>query len=52
MKWAKEILDVMQNSVATGKGAIGVDGKLYDMAHDKLARAILQRSAAIAASLK
>lgn len=51
VRWAKDILEVMRNAVAGGKGAFGLNGMLVDMAHEKLANAILRRASAISASL-
>jgi len=47
VEWAERILEVMSDAVARGKGAIGRNGAVVDMAHVRLARAILQRASAI-----
>ena len=46
--WAERIAEAIAQAAAEGKGAVGVDGKLVDMAHEKLAHAILQRARAVA----
>jgi malyl-CoA/(S)-citramalyl-CoA lyase len=45
--WARQLLQDLDGSVADGRGAFGRDGKLLDMAHEKLARALLERVDAI-----
>mgnify|MGYP002651743442 CR=1 FL=1 len=42
---AREIDDALRRSTEAGKGAVGHDGMLVDMAHAKLARNILERAA-------
>jgi malyl-CoA/(S)-citramalyl-CoA lyase len=44
--WAEKLERAIDQAEAEGKGAIGVDGVLVDMAHQKLARFLLQRARA------
>lgn len=43
--WANQILRAMEGALAAGRGAVGMDGVLFDLAHVKLAHAILERAA-------
>mgnify|MGYP001206615050 CR=1 FL=1 len=47
--WARAVNAAIRQANAEGKGAIGIDGVLVDMAHAKQADAILRRAADIAA---
>jgi malyl-CoA/(S)-citramalyl-CoA lyase len=42
--WAQKLETAIGDAEAAGKGAIGIDGVLVDMAHQKLARFLLQRA--------
>ena len=44
--WGHKLEAAIDQAEAEGKGAIGVDGVLVDMAHQKLARFLLQRARA------
>lgn len=43
--WAERVLEAIARANAEGRGALALDGKLIDMAHEKIARTILQRAA-------
>ena len=47
--WARDILATIRESVRTGHGALQVRGMLVDLAHEKLARTILERAALVGA---
>ena len=47
--WARHILGIIRESVHTGQGALQVHGMLVDLAHEKLARTILERAALVGA---
>jgi len=42
--WAKRVLEAIAQANADGRGALALDGKLIDMAHEKIARTILARA--------
>jgi malyl-CoA/(S)-citramalyl-CoA lyase len=46
--WAKRVLEAIAQANADGKGALALDGVLVDMAHEKIARVILERMARLA----
>jgi malyl-CoA/(S)-citramalyl-CoA lyase len=46
--WARKIVTALESSNLAGKGAVGVDNVLVDMAHAKIARHILDRAAVLA----
>jgi malyl-CoA/(S)-citramalyl-CoA lyase len=46
VEWARQTLVAMESALASGRGAVGRDGVLLDLAHVKLARSILQRAEA------
>lgn len=46
--WARRIVEAIGRANAEGKGAVGIDGMLVDMAHAKQADAILERARAVA----
>jgi malyl-CoA/(S)-citramalyl-CoA lyase len=45
--WAQRTLELMGDTAAQGKGAVGQHGAVIDMAHARLARIILQRASAL-----
>jgi malyl-CoA/(S)-citramalyl-CoA lyase len=45
--WAEQVLAVLDRTTGAGRGAAAVDGVLVDMAHRRLARAILDEAALI-----
>jgi malyl-CoA/(S)-citramalyl-CoA lyase len=45
--WARALLDDLGESVEGGRAAFGRDGRLIDLAHEKQARSILERSEAV-----
>jgi malyl-CoA/(S)-citramalyl-CoA lyase len=45
--WARKVEDAVRRANADGKGAIGMDGVLVDMAHARQADAMLRRAEAI-----
>jgi malyl-CoA/(S)-citramalyl-CoA lyase len=47
LDWAAHTADLLAQSAREGQGAIGAGGVLIDMAHQKLADAIVQRQALI-----
>ena len=47
LAWAARIRAVMEKTTAAGQGAVGADGVLVDMAHLKMADALVQRQALI-----
>jgi malyl-CoA/(S)-citramalyl-CoA lyase len=47
LAWAARINAVMEKTTAAGQGAVGADGVLVDMAHLKMADAIVERQALI-----
>jgi malyl-CoA/(S)-citramalyl-CoA lyase len=44
IEWAEQTVRLMADAVAQGKGAVGRNGAIVDMAHVRLARTILQRA--------
>jgi malyl-CoA/(S)-citramalyl-CoA lyase len=50
LAWAKRISAVMAETTRAGQGAVGADGVLVDMAHLKMADALVQRQALIDAT--
>lgn len=46
--WARRATEAMRRATAEGRGATGVNGELFDMAHVKLAENIMRRANAIA----
>jgi malyl-CoA/(S)-citramalyl-CoA lyase len=44
--WARQILEAIENANAEGKGAFGLEGVLVDMAHEKMARNVIERAKA------
>ena len=48
ISWAKNISERMKAAESDGRGAIGVDGVLIDLAHVKLADRIMRRAAMVA----
>jgi malyl-CoA/(S)-citramalyl-CoA lyase len=46
--WAHRAIDAMRKATSEGRGAAGVNGELFDLAHLKLAENILRRANAIA----
>ncbi|MFT3799999.1 MAG: CoA ester lyase [Burkholderiaceae bacterium] len=47
LDWARRIASAIETSTRNGHGAFAVDGVLIDLAHAKLARAMLERQALI-----
>ena len=47
--WARDILLIVRESVDAGRAALQVRGTLVDLAHEKLARTILDRAALVRA---
>jgi malyl-CoA/(S)-citramalyl-CoA lyase len=45
VRWAEEILTTLRSSHEAGNGAVQLRGMVVDLAHEKLARAILSRAA-------
>lgn len=43
--WAERVLEALERANAEGRGALSLDGSLIDMAHEKIAHAILARAA-------
>jgi malyl-CoA/(S)-citramalyl-CoA lyase len=50
VEWAKRILEVMSDALQKGEGAIGRNGAVVDMAHIRLARAILERASVLSSA--
>jgi malyl-CoA/(S)-citramalyl-CoA lyase len=44
VEWAERTLQLMSDATAQGKGAVGHNGSIVDMAHTRLAQAILERA--------
>jgi malyl-CoA/(S)-citramalyl-CoA lyase len=44
VQWAHDLLAALRGAMADGQGAIGLKGVMIDMAHEKLAQAILERA--------
>jgi malyl-CoA/(S)-citramalyl-CoA lyase len=42
--WARSVLQALEPALASGNGAIGLNGQLLDMAHAKLAAKIVERA--------
>jgi malyl-CoA/(S)-citramalyl-CoA lyase len=49
VNWARRIVDALEASNREGRGAVGVDNILVDMAHYKVASRIITRAKVIAA---
>lgn len=47
VEWAHRAIEAMRKATSEGRGAAGVNGELFDMAHVKLAENILRRADAI-----
>ena len=47
LAWAARVTSLMEQSTRAGQGAIGADGVLVDMAHLKMADALVQRQALV-----
>ena len=50
VEWAERILEAMRGAVASGKGAVGHNGMVVDMAHARLAEIILERASIVRSS--
>ena len=47
LAWAARVTSLMEQSTRAGQGAVGADGVLVDMAHLKMADALVQRQALV-----
>lgn len=47
LEWAARTTELLERSAGEGQGAVGAGGVLIDMAHEKLAKGMLERQALI-----